>query len=74
MIALSLGRFNREVRTRYWRLDSGKEGEAFLVLAEQHGNEVQGCEVIRPRGQQLGPVGASMQNRPRHQTPEEPGC
>lgn len=31
----------------YWHLDSGRPGEVFLVLAEQHGNEVQGCEVIR---------------------------
>ncbi len=36
-----------KVRTPYWRIESGKEGEAFLVLAAQHGNEVQGCEVIR---------------------------
>lgn len=36
-----------EVSTPYWRLDSGAEGEAFLVIAAQHGNEVQGCEVIR---------------------------
>ncbi|MEN6304372.1 MAG: succinylglutamate desuccinylase/aspartoacylase family protein [Armatimonadia bacterium] len=31
----------------YWHLDSGRPGEVFMVLAEQHGNEVQGCEVIR---------------------------
>lgn len=36
-----------KVRTPYWRIDSGREGEAFLVTAAQHGNEVQGCEVIR---------------------------
>lgn len=36
-----------EVRTPYWRVDSGREGETFLVLAAQHGNEVQGCEVVR---------------------------
>ena len=36
-----------EVRTPFWRLDSGEEGESFLVTAAQHGNEVQGCEVIR---------------------------
>jgi predicted deacylase len=36
-----------EVRTPYWRLDTGVEGETFLVTAAQHGNEVQGCEVIR---------------------------
>ncbi len=36
-----------EVRTPFWHLDSGVEGETLLVLAAQHGNEVQGCEVIR---------------------------
>lgn len=36
-----------EVRTPWWHIDSGRDGEAFLVIAEQHGNEVQGCEVIR---------------------------
>ncbi|MGD9498156.1 MAG: succinylglutamate desuccinylase/aspartoacylase family protein [Armatimonadota bacterium] len=36
-----------QVRTPFWHIDSGREGESFLVLAEQHGNEVQGCEVIR---------------------------
>ena len=36
-----------ELRTPYWRLDSGQGGETFLVIAAQHGNEVQGCEVIR---------------------------
>ncbi|MCD6360714.1 MAG: succinylglutamate desuccinylase/aspartoacylase family protein [Armatimonadetes bacterium] len=36
-----------KVRTPFWRIDSGREGEAFMVLAAQHGNEVQGCEVIR---------------------------
>lgn len=34
-------------RIPYWHLDSGQSGEVFLVIAEQHGNEVQGCEVIR---------------------------
>lgn len=36
-----------EVRTPWWHIDSGRDGEAFLVIAAQHGNEVQGCEVIR---------------------------
>jgi predicted deacylase len=36
-----------EVRIPYWHIDSGKEGESLLVLAAQHGNEVQGCEVVR---------------------------
>ncbi len=31
----------------YWHLDSGQPGESFLVLAAQHGIEVQGCEVVR---------------------------
>lgn len=35
------------VRVPYWRLQSGQPGEVFGVLAAQHGNEVQGCEVIR---------------------------
>ena len=30
-----------------WTLDSGKPGPRFLVLAAQHGNEVQGSEAIR---------------------------
>lgn len=34
-------------RIPYWHLDSGQSGEVFLVIAAQHGNEVQGCEVIR---------------------------
>lgn len=36
-----------EVRTPFWHIDSGVPGEALLVTAAQHGNEVQGCEVIR---------------------------
>jgi len=36
-----------EVRTPFWRLESGEEGESFLVMAAQHGNEIQGCEVVR---------------------------
>ena len=36
-----------EERIPYWHIDSGQPGEVFLVIAEQHGNEVQGCEVIR---------------------------
>ena len=35
------------VRTPYWRIASGRDGQDFLVIAAQHGNEVQGCEVIR---------------------------
>jgi uncharacterized protein len=30
-----------------WRIDSGQAGEQFLVMAAQHGNEIQACEVIR---------------------------
>ena len=36
-----------EVRIPWWRIDSGHAGETLLVLAAQHGNEVQGCESIR---------------------------
>ena len=36
-----------ELRTPFWHIDSGVPGEALLVTAAQHGNEVQGCEVIR---------------------------
>jgi len=36
-----------ELRTPFWRLDSGEQGEVLLVMAGQHGNELQGCEVIR---------------------------
>lgn len=36
-----------EVPIPFWHIDSGTEGESLLVLAAQHGNEVQGCEAIR---------------------------
>ncbi|MGC9319596.1 MAG: succinylglutamate desuccinylase/aspartoacylase family protein [Armatimonadota bacterium] len=36
-----------EVRTPWWHIDPGSGGESLLVIAAQHGNEVQGCEVIR---------------------------
>lgn len=35
------------LRIPYWTLDSGREGPCFLLCAAQHGNEVQGSEVIR---------------------------
>ena len=31
----------------FWRVDSGKEGPSLLLIAAQHGNEVQGAEVAR---------------------------
>jgi uncharacterized protein len=31
--------------TPFWRIDSGKDGPALLLLAAQHGNEIQGVEV-----------------------------
>jgi predicted deacylase len=31
----------------YWRIDSGKEGPSLLLMASQHGNEVQGAEVAK---------------------------
>lgn len=36
-----------KVRIPFWHIDSGRPGEKFMVLAAQHGNEVQGCEAIR---------------------------
>ena len=36
-----------KVRVPYWSIDSGKPGPRVLVIAAQHGNEVQGSEVIR---------------------------
>ncbi|MGD9496099.1 MAG: succinylglutamate desuccinylase/aspartoacylase family protein, partial [Armatimonadota bacterium] len=33
--------------TPYWRVSSGREGPFLLIVAAQHGNEVQGSEVIR---------------------------
>ncbi len=35
------------VKTPFWKLNSGADGESFLITAVQHGNEVQGAEVIR---------------------------
>lgn len=35
------------LRTPFWEIDSGAEGPVLLVIAAQHGNEVQGTEVIR---------------------------
>ncbi|MGI5818274.1 MAG: succinylglutamate desuccinylase/aspartoacylase family protein [Armatimonadota bacterium] len=35
------------VRIPHWHIDTGREGESLLVIAAQHGNEVQGCEVVR---------------------------
>ena len=36
-----------ETRVPYWHLRSGRPGEVFAVTAAQHGNEIQGCEVVR---------------------------
>ena len=36
-----------ELATPWWRVRSGEDGPDLLVLAAQHGNEVQGAEVIR---------------------------
>ena len=33
------------IKIPFWRIDSGKDGPALLLLAAQHGNEVQGVEV-----------------------------
>ncbi len=37
----------RRLQTPFWRVSSGRNGPVLLVLAAQHGNEVQGSEVIR---------------------------
>jgi predicted deacylase len=34
-------------RVPYWRVNSGRPGERFLITAAQHGIELNGCEVIR---------------------------
>lgn len=36
-----------DVDIPYWEIDSGSDGPTFLITAAQHGNEVQGPEVIR---------------------------
>ncbi len=36
-----------DVDIPYWEVESGVGGPALLVTGAQHGNEVQGCEVIR---------------------------
>ncbi|MBP8955068.1 MAG: succinylglutamate desuccinylase/aspartoacylase family protein [Armatimonadetes bacterium] len=38
---------SESLRVPYWELLSGVEGPAFMLIAAQHGNEVQGIEVIR---------------------------
>jgi len=35
------------LRTPFWRIESGAAGPSLLALAAQHGNEVQGVEVVR---------------------------
>lgn len=37
----------RRIATPWWKIDSGREGPTLLVVAAQHGNEVQGTEAIR---------------------------
>lgn len=36
-----------QLATPFWRVESGKDGPSLLLLAAQHGNEVQGVEVAR---------------------------
>jgi uncharacterized protein len=36
-----------KLATPFWRIESGKDGPSLLLLAAQHGNEVQGAEVAR---------------------------
>jgi uncharacterized protein len=33
--------------TPFWRVDSGRDGPSLLLIAAQHGNEIQGAEVAR---------------------------
>ena len=35
------------LRTPWWEIDSGADGPVLLIIAAQHGNEVQGIEVLR---------------------------
>jgi len=37
----------REVVIPYWEITADADGPVFLVIANQHGNEVNGCEAIR---------------------------
>jgi len=37
----------RIITTPFWRVDSGKDGPSLTLIASQHGNEVQGAEVVR---------------------------
>jgi len=37
----------REFNLPYWEISSGKEGPCLLITAALHGNEVNGCEVMR---------------------------
>ena len=36
-----------KLATPFWRIDSGKDGPSLLLIAAQHGNEIQGAEVAR---------------------------
>jgi len=36
-----------KLKMPYWEINSRKDGPKLLVLAAQHGNEINGCEVIR---------------------------
>ena len=38
---------SQELNIPYWRIDSGVPGPTLLIMASQHGHEVQGAEVIR---------------------------
>ncbi len=40
-----------EVATPYWRIESGRSGPSFGLIAAQHGNEVIGSEVARRFGE-----------------------
>ena len=36
-----------QLPTPFWRIDSGRDGPSLLLIAAQHGHEVQGAEVAR---------------------------
>lgn len=40
-------RSGKTIRIPYWIVDSRKEGPSLLIIAAQHGNELQGIETIR---------------------------
>lgn len=48
-----------KLATPFWRIESGKDGPSLLLLAAQHGNEVQGVEPLDLKGQSRGETPAA---------------